>query len=635
MHPIRCSVAFHLCLFAAVPIPAQESPPPTAEPLTEIGLPELRRELLDRSKRDQDIRNALIKSGAENPDPKIRDEMRAIDRENTERMKAIVREHGWPGPELVGRDGTQAAWLIVQHSTPEFQKQMLPLVKQAYLNKKLSGSNYALLLDRVLVHEGKPQVYGSQGRWENGVLGLQPIEDEANVDQRRAEVGLGPLADYLKGMRAMYQSKGPAAGSTVNPSGGGTRRGRLFPDSDYELLAEMEKRSAAIVNAADAATDEKEKTAQNREASSAFQQLAWARSVTGDYAGALEAFRRANAPLGSRASRSSTDGADKARDLLQGFRTFDAVAGIVAAARDRQVVILNEAHHVARHRAFALLLATELRKIGFEYLACETFSINLDADGLRARGYPRRVDGFYTREPLFADFVRQSLKIGYIPVAYEHVVDSSPTERPADSINERETGQAANLMNRIFKDNPRARVFIYVGFAHLMKNPRPRGDSSNAVQWMAGRLKTLTGIDPLTIDQTTMTDPEPGSLHARVLDRLFAGAEQSNSAIVLESETDGKHLVIGTYSGDTDMQVFHPPTSYLNGRPDWISMNGYRRQHAVPDELLPGSGRRLVQAFVEGESDGAIAVDQMMVDAEKGRPMFMLPEGRFRFAFEE
>jgi hypothetical protein len=141
---------------AAAPIPAQEAPPPTAEPLTEIGLPELRRELLDRRKRDQDIRNALIKSGAENPDPKIRDEMRAIDRENTERMKAIVREHGWPGPELVGRDGTQAAWLLVQHSTPEFQKQMLPLVKQAYREKKLSGSSYALLLDRVLVHDGKP-----------------------------------------------------------------------------------------------------------------------------------------------------------------------------------------------------------------------------------------------------------------------------------------------------------------------------------------------------------------------------------------------------------------------------------------------------------------------------------------------
>lgn len=170
-------------------------------------MPALREELLERRERDQAIRNELIKSGAERPDPEIAARMRAIDHENTVRMKEIVREHGWPGPELVGRDGTQAAWLLVQHSTHGFQKEMLPLVHEAYLAKKIPGANYALLLDRVLVGEGKPQRYGSQGKWENGVLGLQPIEDEANVDQRRAEVGLGPLADYLAGLRATYQPK--------------------------------------------------------------------------------------------------------------------------------------------------------------------------------------------------------------------------------------------------------------------------------------------------------------------------------------------------------------------------------------------------------------------------------------------
>jgi hypothetical protein len=50
---------------------------------------------------------------------------------------------------------------------------------------------------------------------------------------------------------------------------------------------------------------------------------------------------------------------------------------------------------------------------------------------------------------------------------------------------------------------------------------------------------------------------------------------------------------------------------------------------------LPKSGRRLVQAFWERESDGAIAVDQMIVHADRDIPMFMLPEGRYRFAFEE
>jgi hypothetical protein len=634
MYHLRYSLIVHLCCLATVSSLAQETSVPSAQPLTEIRMPELRRELLDRRERDQEVRNALIKSGAENPDPTIRDRMHAVDRENTERVKEIVREHGWPGPELVGEDGTQAAWLLVQHSTPAFQKEMLPLVRQAYLEKKLPGSSYALLLDRVLVHEGKPQVYGSQGRWENGVLGLQPIEDEANVDRRRGELGLGPLADYLKGMRAMYQSKETAAGSTANAGRVGTRPRHVFAESAHALLAEMEKRCADIVAAIEAAAEDNN-AAPNREASSAFQQLAWARSLTGDYAGSLEAFRRANNPSGARGTRSAEDDPEKAKELVQGFRPLDAITAIVNAARDRQIVVLNEAHHIARHRAFALLVATELRKIGFEYLACETFSINLDAAGLRARGYPKRADGFYTREPLFADLVRHSLKLGYMPVAYEHAGNISAAERPADSINERETGQAANVVDRIFRDNPRARVFIYVGFSHLMKKPRPRGESPNSVQWMAGRLKTLTGIEPLTIDQTTMTDPERESVYARVLENIFGGAEEPKSAVVLRHEADGKHLVLGTYSGDADMQVFHPPTTYQYGRPDWMAMNGYRRQHPVPQELLPKSGRRLVQAFLERESDGAIAVDQMIVHADRDIPMFMLPEGRYRFAFEE
>jgi len=39
---------------------------------------------------------------------------------------------------------------------------------------------------------------------------LQPIEDEANVDKRRAEVGLFPLSEYRELLKKMYfpQEKG-------------------------------------------------------------------------------------------------------------------------------------------------------------------------------------------------------------------------------------------------------------------------------------------------------------------------------------------------------------------------------------------------------------------------------------------
>ena len=175
---------------------------------TSVKNPALRQELLKRVEQDQAIRNELIRKGIAQPDKTILARMQAIDRENTERVRAIVRQYGWPSPELVGRDGAEAAFLIVQHAEHDFQKEMLPLVEKAYRSGGLSGQSYALLLDRVLVGEGKPQVYGTQAKrfeeWKGEEPALEPIEDEANVDKRRAEVGMSTLAEYRKLLKGLY-----------------------------------------------------------------------------------------------------------------------------------------------------------------------------------------------------------------------------------------------------------------------------------------------------------------------------------------------------------------------------------------------------------------------------------------------
>jgi len=175
--------------------------------------PTLRRELLKRVEQDQSIRKELISKGVEHPDKAILARMQAIDTANTKRVRVIVRKYGWPTPELVGRDGAEAAFLIVQHAELDFQKEMLPLVEKAYKSGGLKGESYALLLDRVLVGQGKPQVYGTQAKrfeeWKGQEVALEPIEDEANVDKRRAKVGLFTLSEYREMLKRMYfpQSK--------------------------------------------------------------------------------------------------------------------------------------------------------------------------------------------------------------------------------------------------------------------------------------------------------------------------------------------------------------------------------------------------------------------------------------------
>jgi Family of unknown function (DUF6624) len=206
MNRFRCIIFLCCTLLLVGSSRAQEVSAPV------VGNPELRQELIKRVEQDQAIRNELISKGVVHPDKDILARMQTIDASNTERMREIVSKYGWPGPELVGRDGTDAAFLLVQHAEHAFQKDVMPLVEKAYKSGKLSGQNYALLLDRVLVGDGKAQIYGTQAKhfeeWNGTEPVLYPIEDEANVDKRRAEVGLFPLSEYRQMLKQMYFPQG-------------------------------------------------------------------------------------------------------------------------------------------------------------------------------------------------------------------------------------------------------------------------------------------------------------------------------------------------------------------------------------------------------------------------------------------
>ncbi len=163
-----------------------------------LGNPELYDELMRRMAIDQQARNPKA------PDEKA---MARIDADNTAWMKEVLEKHGWPGYSMVGREGAQAAWLLIQHADadPVFQRRCLELLTAAYEKGDAGATDVAYLTDRVLLAEGKAQRYGTQFWTIDGELRPRPIEDEANVDRRRAEMGLEPLATYAARMRSVYQ----------------------------------------------------------------------------------------------------------------------------------------------------------------------------------------------------------------------------------------------------------------------------------------------------------------------------------------------------------------------------------------------------------------------------------------------
>jgi hypothetical protein len=129
------------------------------------------------------------------------------DGKNRKRLVEIINQSGWPKQSVVGGKAAIFAFLVLQHAGLDLQKRYLPLLRSAAEAGEVELNWLALLEDRVLVGEGKKQLYGSQLRGQNGVKGwqLEPIEDEVNVDERRAKMGLGPLAEYLKGFGIEYR----------------------------------------------------------------------------------------------------------------------------------------------------------------------------------------------------------------------------------------------------------------------------------------------------------------------------------------------------------------------------------------------------------------------------------------------
>jgi hypothetical protein len=165
----------------------------------------LRQELLRMKSIEQEARQRWITAPDLERERVYKTEVEPVDRKNTARLREIVGKYGWPGIDLVSRDGAEAAFTLLLHTPDhEFRKKCLTLTKEAAEKGEVPRFAVAMLTYKVLVDEGKPQVYGTHVNMEDGKPVVWPIEDEANVDERRAAVGLEPMGEYLKKYEEMY-----------------------------------------------------------------------------------------------------------------------------------------------------------------------------------------------------------------------------------------------------------------------------------------------------------------------------------------------------------------------------------------------------------------------------------------------
>ena len=122
-----------------------------------------------------------------------------IDSCNLVQVEKLIAKYGWLGKGFVGARGNQTIFLVIQHADLSTQEKYLPIMQKSVDEGESSPSDLALLQDRVLMRQGKKQIYGSQVVFnKTGGQEFYPIEDEKNVNIRRAKVGLQPLEEYAK-----------------------------------------------------------------------------------------------------------------------------------------------------------------------------------------------------------------------------------------------------------------------------------------------------------------------------------------------------------------------------------------------------------------------------------------------------
>jgi hypothetical protein len=166
----------------------------------------LQKELLAIYEDDQNIRQQFIAALNQwGQGHRIVDSISRIGRYkdsiNLVRITKILNERGWVGRDKIGARANQTLFMVIKHSEDlKTQQKYLPMMRDAVKKGNAMGSDLALLEDAVALDEGRKQIYGTQMgiRKDDNYHYIRPLEDPDNVDKRRAEVGLGPIATYVK-----------------------------------------------------------------------------------------------------------------------------------------------------------------------------------------------------------------------------------------------------------------------------------------------------------------------------------------------------------------------------------------------------------------------------------------------------
>lgn len=173
-----------------------------------MGYKNIAEKIIDLKNADLALRDKLVQSRQLSDG--YNEAMKELHNRNAKILNEIIDTIGYPTTDKVGKEASEAAWLVIQHAIeqPDFMKKCMHLLEIAVSDNKANSKNLAYLADRVAVFEGKPQLYGTQFDWdENGELSPKPFDNLIKVNQRRKSVGLNSLEEQTDIIRRQAKNE--------------------------------------------------------------------------------------------------------------------------------------------------------------------------------------------------------------------------------------------------------------------------------------------------------------------------------------------------------------------------------------------------------------------------------------------
>ncbi len=124
-----------------------------------------------------------------------------VDNIHNYRIWKIIKKYDYPTQKLIGKKSMKDFWLLIQH-----QDYDLDLQEKCFKYCDFELKEKAFLMDRILLHKGKKQKFGTQYMLENNKLVLKPVLDIKNLNKRRIKCGLNTVEEQTNKIRKRHSA---------------------------------------------------------------------------------------------------------------------------------------------------------------------------------------------------------------------------------------------------------------------------------------------------------------------------------------------------------------------------------------------------------------------------------------------